>query len=418
MPEKLKKFWRSLGPGLITGVSDDDPSGVAAYSIAGARTGYGMLWTLVFILPFMIALQEMSARIGALSGCGLAGNIKKHYPKLVLGIAAVGIIIANIFNIGADVAGMASAAGMLLPGVPEFVIAVTMSALILLAMVFLRYRQIVMVMKWLAFLMFSYVIAFFFVHVDVKSLLLNTLIPRLSFDRDTLLVFFAILGTTISPYLYFWQASEEAEELRDRNPRLRVCKFRAISPNRLRNIERDTWTGMIFSNFIAFFIIALTGATLYRAGVTDIETLLDAAEALRPLAGSYAYILFAVGIIGSGLLAIPVLAGSAAYVLAELFGWGGSLDKPFSKARQFYIVLTLSMLLGMLIPAFGISPVTALFWTALLHAVIAPPLILLVIHMANNPAIVGEHRSHPVFRALGYAAFGLLILAGAPLIFL
>ncbi|MEK7194774.1 MAG: divalent metal cation transporter [Patescibacteria group bacterium] len=411
MVSKLRKFWKALGPGLITGASDDDPSAIAVYTIAGAHTGYSMLWTLLFSLPFMVAIQEMSARIGALSGCGLAGNIKRHYPAWLLVIVASVIVLANVFNVGANIYGMAGALNLLVP-IPEQVLAVLLSVLILWMTIRLRYKQIVNVFKWLAMMLFAYVLAAFFINPDWFQILKHTLIPNWQIDKQFLVILFAVVGTTLSPYLYFWQASEEAEDIRQAHPLIRVCKFRAVRKGELQRIEWDTKLGMFFSNIISFFIVILAAATLYGGVHANVETLEQAAKALQPIAGEYAYILFSVGLIGSGLLAIPILAGSAAYVLAELFNWRGSLDDSYSKAREFYIVFTLAMIAGLAIPFVGITPVQALFWTAVLNGLIAPLLILVIIHMANNPKIVGPNVSSRVMNWLGHLAF-LIMTAGA-----
>lgn len=417
MTQKIKNLWKSLGPGLITGASGNDPAGITAYSIAGARYGYVMLWVLLFILPFMIAIQEMSARIGAISGCGLAGNIKRHYPGWLLVIIAATIVLANTFNVGANIYGMAGALNLLIP-INVQALAVILSGIILMMTIFLRYSQIVTVFKWLSLTLFAYVAAFFLIQgIDWSEIIRYTLVPFVQIDKKFLLVLFAVIGTTISPYLYFWQASEEAEDFRQTHPRARVCKAHAINPSELARMEWDTKIGMIFSNVISFFIIALAAATIFHAGSGNIETLREAAEALHPLAGENAYLLFTFGILGVGLLAIPVLAGSAAYVLAELFNWRGSLDEHYSKAKQFYFAIVLSVTIGLLIPFLGITPVQALFYTGVLNGLISPILILMVIHMANNSNIVGEHKSTPMITHLGHASF-FIMLAGTIFVFI
>jgi len=409
MLTKVRRLWKSLGPGLVTGATDDDPAGITAYSIAGARLGNSLLWVLLFILPFMIAVQEMSARIGSLSGCGLTGNIKAHYPKWLLLIAASMIVLANTFNIGANIYGMAGALNLVFP-VPIQLLAVLISVAVLILTVKLRYRQLVSVFKWLALSLFAYLIAFFMIDANWSDIIKHTLVPTIAWNREFLLILFAIVGTTISPYLYFWQASEEAEDIREHRPRIRICKFRSVSKGKLEKINLDTKLGMLFSNLISFFIVALTASTLFSAGTGSIESLRDAAMALHPLAGEYAYLLFTIGIIGSGMLAIPVLAGSAAYVLSELFDWGGSLDKPFGEAEEFYIAIVAAIGIGLLIPFLGISPVQALFYTGVLNGLISPLLIFLIIHMSNNPAIVGENISRPHVNYLGYASFAIMLV--------
>jgi NRAMP (natural resistance-associated macrophage protein)-like metal ion transporter len=417
MTERIKKLWKSLGPGLITGASGNDPAGITAYSIAGARYGYVMLWVLLFILPFMIAIQEMSARIGAISGCGLAGNIKRHYPGWLLAIIASMIVLANTFNVGANIYGMAGALNLLIPLNVQF-LAVILSGIVLVMTIFLRYSQIVTIFKWLSLTLFAYVAAFFLIQdIQWGAILRYTLIPFVHFDRDFLVVLFAVVGTTISPYLYFWQASEEAEEFRQGHPRVKVCKYHAIHRSELNRMESDTKIGMLFSNVISFFVVALAAATVFHAGTGNIETLREAAEALRPLAGDYAYFLFTLGILGVGLLAIPVLAGSAAYVIAEVFNWRGSLDERFSRAKQFYFAIVVSVIIGLSIPFLGITPVQALFYTGVLNGLISPILILMVIHMANNKDIVGPHVSRPIVVHLGHASF-FVMLAGTIFVFM
>ncbi len=414
MFSKIKRLWRALGPGFITGASDNDIAGIGTYTIAGAKTGNGLLWVLLFILPFMIAIQEMSARIGALSGCGLAGNIKTHYPRWLLIIAATMIVVANVFNVGSNLYGMAGALNLVLP-VPIAMLAIGTSVVVLILIIKLRYQQIVSIFKWVALTLFAYVFAFLFVEADWMSMLKHTIIPSFHVNRQSLLILFALIGTTISPYLYFWQASEEAENVRERRPRIRVCKFRTVAPGTLQKLALDTKLGMVFSNFISFFIVALASATLFKGG-GNIETLRDAASALHPIAGEYAYLLFTVGLIGSGLLSIPVLAGSAAYVLSELFNWKGSFDKSFLEAKEFYIAIMLSIVVGLLMPLVGITPLQALFYTGIINGLIAPILIFMIIHMSNNPNIVGEHRSKVHTNYLGYASFAIM-LAGSIFVF-
>jgi NRAMP (natural resistance-associated macrophage protein)-like metal ion transporter len=408
---RISRFWRALGPGLITGAADNDPSGITTYSIAGARFGVSPLWLLLWVLPFMIAIQNMCARIGALSGCGLAGNMKRHYPAWLLIIVAVSLVGANIFNVGADIYGMAGALNLVIP-INIQLMAVLMSAAIIILVISLRYRQIERIFKWFALSLFVYGVALIITQPDWWHLIRNTVIPSFKLDRVYIFTLFAMLGTTISPYLFFWQASQEAEDIRQDRPGLKVCKYRTVHPGVMANITMDTRIGMIASNLISFFILSLTATTIFNAGGGELTTLRDAAAALQPLAGPYAFALFAIGIVGSGLLAIPVLAGSAAYVVSELMGWPASLDKPFNRARQFYLVMVAAVALGMLMPFVGISPVQALYWAAVINGMIAPLLIMLIVHMARNPKIVGEHRSAHHIHGLGVAAL-FVVLTGA-----
>lgn len=413
MPSKIKKFWKSLGPGLITGASDDDPSGVITYSAAGARLGFAAIWTMLYILPLMIVIQEMSARIGISSSCGLTGNIKKYYSKALLFFISTLLIVSNTFNIGADIYGMASAVELLTPR-STHLLSWFIVILILLLIIILPYRKIVMIFKWLAISLFAYVIAGLMVIDNWPLVLKQLLIPTLPFTKEGILMIVAILGTTISPYLAFWQASEEAEEKKIQNNtdgKPLVCEYRIVTGRELRRTISDTRIGMFFSNFIAFFIIALTASVLFSAGVHNIETIKDAAEALRPLAGDYAYLLFTLGVISAGLLAIPILAGSSAYVMSEMFGWSSGLDMPFTKAKEFYVVIILSTVLGMVIPYFGISAVKALIWTAIIHGMVAPFLIATLLHMANNPAIVGPNVNKKTTNFVGYLTLIIMTLA-------
>ena len=413
MPSKLKKLWKSLGPGLITGASDDDPSGIVTYAAAGARLGLSAIWTMLYTLPLMITIQEMSARIGISSSCGLTGNIKRYYSKTLLFFISTLIIVSNTFNIGADVYGMASAVELLTPQ-STTLLSWLIVVLILILIIILPYRKIVMIFKWLAISLFAYVIAGLMVVDNWPSILKQLLIPTLPFNKEGLLRIVAIFGTTISPYLAFWQASEEAEEKKIQNNtdgKPLICEYRIVTRNELRRTVSDTRIGMFFSNFIGFFIIALTASVLFSAGIHNIETVKDAAEALRPLAGDYAYILFTLGIISAGLLAIPILAGSSAYVMSEIFGWSSGLDRPFSKAKEFYVIIIISTVVGMAIPYFGISAVKALIWTSIIHGIVAPFLIATLLHMANNPAIVGPNVNKKTSNFIGYLTLVIMSLA-------
>ncbi|MEX2090783.1 MAG: divalent metal cation transporter [Candidatus Paceibacterota bacterium] len=418
MIRKLKKFWKSLGPGLITGASDDDPSAIITYSVAGSRLGTSAVWTMLYVLPLMITIQKMSAKIGISSSCGLTGNIKRYYSNSLLVFISSLIIISNTFNIGANVFGMASAIEVFTPG-STTLFSWVIIGLILLLIIILPYRKIVTIFKWLAFSLFAYVGAGFLIINDWPRIFYQLIIPSVSFDRGSLMVLIAIFGTTLSPYMAFWQASEEAEEkkleAKDGGGKM-ICEYRIVTKNELKRISDDTEIGMFFSNFIGFFIIALTGTVLFNAGIRDVETIRGAAEALRPLAGDYAYILFALGVISAGVLAIPILAGSSAYVLSEIFNWGGSLDKPFSKAKEFYLVMIASVFIGLVIPYLGISPIKALLWTSIIHGIVAPFLIAILIHMANNPAIVGPNINNKKENCIAY--FTLCLMSLAVIVFL
>lgn len=416
--DRLRKLWHQLGPGLITGAADDDPSGIATYSITGAKFGLAMLWAVLVTLPFMIIIQRMAGRIGLISGRGLAGNMKKHYPLWILGVIAFLIGAANIINIGADISAMAATANVLLPKLSPLLFSALISGAIILLLIFLSYRQIASYLKWVALVLFAYVLAVFLVKQDWHTILYRTVVPQIVLSKEYLLMVVAFFGTTISPYLFFWQASEEVEEeaMHRRMQDGSVPMIPSVEPhgahrstriikNEISSMYKDVGYGMVFSNLITFFIIILTASTLFRSGQTNMSTVEQVASALRPLAGQYANLLFLIGIFAAGILAIPVLAGSAAYALTELFGWRFGFDQKFTKAKQFYMIIIVATLLGIAIPFFHLQPVQILFYTAVIFGAILPPLILLVIHMANNPKIMGRYTSRTYSNIIAYALF-------------
>jgi NRAMP (natural resistance-associated macrophage protein)-like metal ion transporter len=418
---KLKMFWKSLGPGLITGAADDDPSGIATYSIAGAKFGLATLWTVIVTLPFMIVIQRMCGRIGMISGRGLAGNMKKHYPTWILVIITSVILIANIINIGADISAMAASIDLLVPLSPLLLCAIISGTIILLLIV-MTYRQIAHYLKWIAIVLFAYVFAAFLVGQPWKEVLYRAVVPPWRWDKEYISLIVAIFGTTISPYLFFWQASEEVEEERIRQDLAPGTMMPDIKPknrakHRIRNeigaMYKDVYYGMIFSNLITFFIIILSSSTLFTHGYRNVSDIGQIAQLLRPIAGQYADLLFLVGIVAAGTLAIPVLAGSAAYALAEVFGWHDGFENHFGKAKQFYIVIILATLLGLAIPALHIDPVNILYYTAVVFGIISPILIALIIHMANNPKIMGTYTSRLSSNILAYT---LLIIMSASVV--
>lgn len=418
MSNKLRKLWKSIGPGLITGASDDEPSAIATYTIAGAKFGYSMLWVALFSLPLMISIQEMSARIGRISNKGLAGNMKKHYPRWMMISIAILIVGANTINIGADMSGMAQAVAMIAP-LPEKLSAIVITLLILSAILIFPYQKIFTIFKWLALTLFGYVFASFTIHQDWPRIFYHLFVPTIVFSKEYLLILMAFMGTTLSPYLFFWQANQEVEEkIIEQCKPGHICRLKPSTPEEMRAMDTDTRIGMTFSNLITFFIITLTAATLFRSGITNIETLRDAAEALKPLAGNYAYFLFTVGILSSGFLAIPVLAGSAAYVIAEVFGWTEGFNKSFTKAKEFYIVIIASTFIGLAIPLLGFHPIKALFYTSLLYAIISPLLIIMVIHMANNRKIMGNYVNSKRLNWFGYITFWIMAICSILIFFL
>lgn len=423
--KKLKTFWRQLGPGLITGAVDDDPSSIVTYAIAGAKLGLAALWTALFTLPFMIIIQRIAGRIGLISGHGLAGNMKKHYPKWILLIIAVLIVGTNIINIGADISAMSASINLLVPRISPIFFSALIPLVLVAFLILLPYHKMVSYLKWIALVMFSYVLAAFFVRLDWSQILYRTVIPQIVHSKDYLMIIVAIFGTTISPYLFFWQASGAVEEelLHQYPPKKDgVVMIPGIEPhikhrstyiikNEISTMYKDVRYGMIFSNLLTFFIITLCAFTLFKTGAVNVSTVREVASALGPLAGPYSNFLFLLGILATGTLAIPVLAGSAAYALSEMFGWRWGFYNNFHRAKQFYIVIIIATLLGIAIPAFNLHPVQILVWTAVLCGLISPPLILLLIHMANNPKIMGKYTSRLHSNIIAYLLF--LIMTGS-----
>jgi len=381
-PSFVRRFFSLLGPGLITGAADDDPSGIATYSIAGAQMGTAMLWTAFITWPFMGCVQFMCARIGMVTGMGLGDALRRKGPRWLLFGGALGLLVANTINVGSDLSGMADAAEML-TGINSHVYVVIFGVGIAYATVRFRYHQIAMIMKWLAAVLFAYVITAFMLRPNWGSVLHDTFVPSWPRNHEAWQNLVAILGTTISPYLFFWQASQEVEEEKAMGRRLLVQREGATKEE-IINRKLDVGTGTFFSNLVMYFIILTTALALHNHGITDIETSKQAAEALGPLAGTAAYLLYTIGIIGVGFLAIPTLAGSAAYAFAETFSWKEGLDEPFRGARPFYTVLIFSMLLGISMDFLNINPVKALFWTAVINGVLAPFLLVGVLICASD----------------------------------
>lgn len=407
---RIKKFVKSLGPGLITGASDDDPSGIAIYSQVGAQAGYGLLWTAPLTFPLMSSIQEMCARIGLVTGRGLMGAIKRHYSPPLIFLVAISVVVANTVNISADLMAMAAATSLLLP-IGNELIALCFALIIIGSLIFFSYQKLAMVFKWLTLSLFAYILATFVSNPDWLSIVKGLLFPSLSFNRETLLLIVAILGTTISPYLFFWQASEEAEEMGDKNLLDKRRKVQIVSKGMLKNAVHDVGTGMFISNLVMFFIIATAASTLFQAGIHQIETADQAALALKPLAGDASFLLFTIGIVGTGLLAIPVLAGSAAYVVAELFGKTESFNNSFSKSKFFYLIILGSILVGLGFTLLDISPFRALFLTGVLYGILSPVLILVILHIANRKEIMGAHTNGKLSNTLGLLTFTVMCLA-------
>lgn len=408
--KKIKQFLRKLGPGIITGASDDDPSGIATYSIAGAQAGYATLWTAFLTFPLMSAIQEMCARIGLVTGKGIAGIVREHYPKVVLYPIAGLVVISNTVNIGADIAGMAESATLVIP-IHATLLAFVITVIIIFLLVNFSYRTIASSLKWLTFALFAYIGAGLVTKQDWPSIVYHTFIPTLKFDQTYLALIVAILGTTISPYLFFWQTAEEVEEEQEEGKISPVRKIQIVTKHELKGMREDVTLGMLFSNLVMFFIIATTASTLATGGYYEIQTAAQAASALKPLAGNAAFLLFAVGIVGTGLLAIPVLAGAAAYVISETFGWKEGLSKKFHEAKGFYIVIIASTVLGFLVNLSGFNPFKLLFLTAVIYGLISPILIAVILHIANSKEIMGTKKNGVISNILGCLTLVLMTLA-------
>ena len=405
----LRTFFSRLGPGLITGAADDDPSGISTYSVTGAAFGYAPLWTALFSFPLMTAVQMMCARLGMVTGEGLAGVIRRQYPRWVLWSACALLVIANTVNIGADLGGMGKVTEMV-TGISSYYWTPFYALLIGSFLIWSSYYTIARIFKWLTLVLFSYVLAALFAKPDWGAVLRATFIPHIEWSATYWATLVGIFGTTISPYLFFWQASQEVEEER-KEGELTVEARRGCTNAELRKSRTDTVTGMFFSNLIMYFIILTTAATLHAHGKTTISTAQDAAEALRPLAGAGAYWLFSLGLIGAGMLGVPVLAGSSAYAVAEAAVWEGSLADRRDRAREFYGVIAVGLALGLALNYAGFNAVSMLFWAAVLNGVLAPPLIVIVLLLTSNPAIMGK-RSNPRWLAiLGWITVGVMTLA-------
>jgi NRAMP (natural resistance-associated macrophage protein)-like metal ion transporter len=405
----LKHFLDHLGPGLITGASDDDPSGIGTYSQAGASLGYATLWTAIVTLPLMIVVQHICAKIGLCSGRGLAGVLRHYYSKKLLYPVVFGLVVANTINAGADISAIAAAINMFVP-VPITVLVIPIAVAIVVVQIWGSYLLLVRIFKWLTLTLFAYVIAAFLAHPNWSEVLRATFVPRLSFDSQYITTLVAILGTTISPYLFFWEASEEVEEEKKQGRRS-IASRKGASDEEIREEKIDTVTGMIFCNLVFYFVILAAASTLHASGQTNIQSATEAAEALRPLAGDLATALFAIGLIGAGLLAVPVLTGSAAFAVAETFGWRSGLDEKPRHAKKFYGIIAASTLVGVFIGFARINPIAALFWTAVINGVVAPPLLVVVMLISNNKHILGKRVNGMWTNIIGWLAAVIMFAA-------
>src|SRR6266550_2070501 len=412
-PRRVRDFFAELGPGLITGAADDDPSGISTYSVTGASFGYAPLWTALFSFPMMASVQMMCGRLGMVTGLGLAGIIRRRYSRWILWGACSLLIVANVVNIGADLGGMADATEMV-TGVNSLVWTPVYATLITSLLFWTSYRFIAKIFKWLTLVLFAYVITAFLAHPDWRAVLRSTFVPHVQWSSAYIATFVGILGTTISPYLFFWQAAQEVEEERKKGRRT-VHEREGASDEELRQSRTDVLTGMFFSNLVMYFIILTTAATLHAHGKTTIDTAQQAAEALRPLAGNGAHLLFTLGLIGTGMLGVPVLAGAAAYAVAEARNWRGTLEEKPRLAKKFYAVVALSLILGLVLNYAGFNAVKMLFWSAVLNGVLAPPLIVLVVLLTSHKKVMGDRVNPPLLKWLGWATAGVMTVAAVAL---
>jgi NRAMP (natural resistance-associated macrophage protein)-like metal ion transporter len=409
-PGAIKILVQKLGPGLITGGSDDDPSGIATYSQVGAQFGYGLLWTMVLTYPLMTAIQEISARIGRVTGVGIAANLRKTYPKPVLYGVLIVVSIANVFNLGADIGAMAAATHLVLPG-KVGVFTVFFGVASLAGVLLVPYSTYAKYLKWLTLSLFAYVAVVFCVHVSWRAVLHATVLPHIQLTKEYLTALIAVLGTTISPYLFFWQASQEVEEVRNHRGEKPLKRAHLQAPRQLERIRIDTYLGMAFSNLVAFFIILTAAATLHTHGITEISTAAQAATALEPLAGRFAFLLFVCGIVGTGLLAVPVLAASACYGVGEGWRWKTSLERTPREAIRFYAAITIATLTGLSLNFLHIDPVKALFWAAILNGIVAAPLMAVIMTMASSQKVMGKLVIPAYLKRVGWLATGVMLCA-------
>ena len=408
---KIKKFLGILGPGIVTGASDDDPSGIATYSQAGAQFGLATLWTALLTFPLMAAIQGMCARIGLVTSQGLTVTLKQHYSKPLLYVMLLFSFPAITLNIGADIQGMGAVANMIFPAIPVPVFCVVFTAILTFVIIKYPYQKIAMILKWLCLSLLLYMIVPFMVKQNWGLIAKNTFIPTIKFNKDFISILVAILGTTISPYLFFWQATMEAEDMAHSKRKVIVNK------RVLDNMKTDVNTGMLFSNLVMFFIILTAGTVLFPAGIKQIDTVDQAAKALEPLTGKLTYLIFALGVIGTGLLAIPVLAGSQSYMLAETFGWEAGLDKKFTQARPFYVAIIISLLVGLSLDFLGVSPIKALLYTAISYGLTAPVLIAIILHIGNNRKVMGANTNSKLSNILGFITLIFMTVAAIGLIY-
>lgn len=410
--KRTSRYWHMLGPGLTTGAADDDPSGIATYSQAGAKYGFQLLWLAPLTFPLMATVQEMCARIGMVTGRGLAGNIRVHFNKRLLYLSTTLLFAANALNIGADLGAMAKAVQLLNPQINFSLLVVVFALVCMFMQIFTPYVRYARYLKWLALILLSYVFSTLMAGIDWSHVLRQTTVPSIHFSKDQLLMICAILGTTISPYLFFWQTSQEVEEQILQGKTTLAQRRVATAPDEIKNMRIDVWSGMLLSNLVMFFIIAACGALLFTNGITDIQTTAQAAQALRPFAGDATYFLFSIGLIGTGLLAIPVLAGSSSYAIAESFRWKEGLYRNLRQAYAFYGIIIISMLVGLALNFIGIDPIDALIYAAIGNALVAPIVLFFIVRMGSNKKIMGRWVNKRLTTFIGWTITVLMAVSG------
>lgn len=410
--KKAKDYWLMLGPGLTTGASDDDPSGIATYSQTGAQFGFGFLWLALWTFPLMSVVQEMCARIGLVTGRGLASNIRTFYSNRVLRVCTLLLFAANAFNIGADLGAMAKGVQLLNPHLNYSLLVIAFTAISLLLQIFTPYVRYAKYLKWLALVLLSYVISSMLAHIDWGQALHDTVFPRLHWSKNSLLLICAILGTTISPYLFFWQTSQEVEEQILQGKTTVKERQSATQPAEVKSMRIDVWSGMLLSNLVMFFIVAACGGILFPHGITEITSAAQAAEALRPFAGNATYFLFAIGIIGTGMLAIPVLAGSSSYAIAESLRWKEGLYRGLDQAYAFYGIIIISMLVGLGLNFIGLDPIKALIYSAIGNGLVAPFILFFIVKISSNKHVMGHWRNRPLTTFIGWLTTFVMAAAG------
>jgi NRAMP (natural resistance-associated macrophage protein)-like metal ion transporter len=408
---KIKRIFKSIGPGLVTGASDDDPSGIATYSQAGAQFGLATLWTAFITYPLMTSIQEMCARIGMVTESGLTTTLKSHYPRFILYLMLLFSFPAIVMNIGADIEGMGAVANLMAPKVPVWVFSILFTIGMTFIIIKFSYQKLAQILKWMCMVLLLYLVVPFLTKTYWPEVLRDAFIPELHFNKGYISILVAILGTTISPYLFYWQATMEAEDMEHSGKKV------VVNRRRLRNMQVDVNLGMLFSNVVMFFIILTAGTVLFNNGVNNITSVDQAASALKPIAGNFAYGLFALGVFGTGVLAIPVLAGSLSYMFAETFGWKMGLDKKFGQAKEFYIVIIISLFVGLILNFLGIDPITGLVYTAILYGLTAPVLIAIILHIGNSKKIMGNYTNNKLSNTVGIITLVIMTAAAVALLY-